>query len=243
MAWTTHASTDTPVPSWVVHPARFTSLHPRMTELTPVMIQTVGQYRDVTAENIMATIDDLIGTRWKRRGIAPGPIRNQPTDPSCQSWTELEPPGTPQQNNFVNTYETSLACGIYTVLSSLCAVRDWKIDFVKQSHIKNARNWMAAACHEIKEVVCLDRFGCGERYEHWGRWPAPPCPTCEKTRIRKTAPGEKDTEKTGRDGKRTKYDESEEKGGGEENTQPRRATEEKKIRHHTLSSTQHSARG
>jgi len=226
MAWTAHASTDAPVPSWVVHPTRFTTLHPRMTELTPGMIQTLGRYREVTAENMMTTIDDRIGTRWKQRGIRPGPTRDQLTDPSCQSWTELEQPRTPQQNNFVNAYETSLACDIYTVLSSLYVVRNWKIDFVQQSHIKNARNWMAAACHEIKEVVCLNRCGCGERYKHWGSRPTPPCPTCKKTRIRKTAPDEKDTEKTERDGKRTKYDESKDKGNKKENTQPRWAMEE-----------------
>jgi len=141
----------------------------------------------------MATIDDQIGTRWKWRGISPGPARDQPTDPSSQSWTELEQPGTPQQKNFVHGYETSLACGIYTVLSSLYAVRNWKIDFVQQSHIKNARNWMAAACHAIKEVVCLNWCGCGERYEHWGSRPTPPCPTCEKFRMRKTAPDERKT--------------------------------------------------
>ena len=86
MVWTDHASTDVPVPSWAVRPARFTTLHPRMTELTH-MIRTLGQYREVTAENIMATIDDRIGMRWKRRGIGPGPTRDQPTDPSCQSRT------------------------------------------------------------------------------------------------------------------------------------------------------------
>ena len=60
---------------------------------------------------------------------------------------------TPQQNNFVNTYAASLACGIYTVLSSMYAVREWSIDFVEQFHINNARNWMAAVCHEINETV------------------------------------------------------------------------------------------
>ena len=93
-----------------------------------------------------------------------------------------------------------------------------------------ARNWMAAACHEIKEIVSLHRCACGERYEQWGRQPAPPCPSCEKTRIRKTAPGEKDTEKAGREGKRTKYDDSEEKGDQKENIQPPRATK-KKLEH------------
>jgi len=45
MVWTAHASTDAPVPSWVVRPARFTTLHPKMTAITPGMIQTLGQYR------------------------------------------------------------------------------------------------------------------------------------------------------------------------------------------------------
>ena len=39
------------------------------------------------------------------------------------------------------------------------AVREWSIDFVEQSHINNARNWMAAVCHEIKETVSLDSNG------------------------------------------------------------------------------------
>ena len=45
------------------------------------------------------------------------------------------------------------------------AVREWSIDFVEQSHINNARNWMAAVCHEIKETVSLERCKCGKRYE------------------------------------------------------------------------------
>ena len=45
------------------------------------------------------------------------------------------------------------------------AVREWSIDFVEQSHINNAQNWMVAVCHEIKETVSLERFKCGERYE------------------------------------------------------------------------------
>jgi len=124
VVWTAHASTNAPVPSWAIHPARFTMLHPRMTELTPGMLQILGRYREVTAENIMATINDRIGTRWKRRGIKSGPTRDQHTDPSSQNWTELEQPGTPQQNNFANVNETSLACGMYSVLSSLYSVRN-----------------------------------------------------------------------------------------------------------------------
>jgi len=168
MVWTIHISTEAPAPSWTIHPVRFIALHPRMTDLTLGMVQTLGRYKEVTAKNIMDTINDQIGTRWKRKGISPWLAGDQTTDPPGQNWTELEQPGTPQQNNFVNTKETSLACGICTILSSLCAVRNWKIDFVQQAHIRNARNWLAAVGHAIKEVVSLHRCGCGESYEQWG---------------------------------------------------------------------------
>jgi len=46
MAWNTHVGTNVPAPSWVVHPARFTSLHPRLTELTPAIVQALGQQRN-----------------------------------------------------------------------------------------------------------------------------------------------------------------------------------------------------
>ena len=38
MVWTTHVNTAAPGPFWVIHPARLTSLHPRMTDLTPGML-------------------------------------------------------------------------------------------------------------------------------------------------------------------------------------------------------------
>ena len=75
---------------------------------------------------------------------------------------------------------------------------------IQQAHIKNARNWMAAAGHAIEEVVSLHRCECGENSEQWGSRPTPPCLTCEKTRLRKTAPDEKGIEMTERAGKRTK---------------------------------------
>ena len=71
MVWMTHVSTATPGPFWVIHPARLTSLYPRMTDLTPEMLQTLGRLREVIAENTFATINDQIATRWKRRGIWP----------------------------------------------------------------------------------------------------------------------------------------------------------------------------
>jgi len=86
----------------------------------------------------------------------------------------------PQQNNFENAYAARLAYGLYTVLSSMHAVREWSIDFIENSHINNARNWMAAVCHEIKETVSLERCKCGDRYEQWGRRPSPSCSKCAK---------------------------------------------------------------
>jgi len=79
---------------------------------------------------------------------------------------------------------------------------------------------MAAVGHAIKEVVGLHRCGCGESYEQWGSRPTPRCPTCEITRLRKTAPVERGTERTERASKTTKYEESKDKGKRIENTLP-----------------------
>jgi len=107
-------------------------------------------------------------------------------------------------------------------------VRNWEIDFIQQAHITNARNWMAAVGHTIKEVVSLHRCECGESYEQWGNQPTPPCPTCEKTRSRKTAPDEKGTGRIERTGKRTKYEESKDKGKKIEITLPYQTKEKRK---------------
>jgi len=140
MAWKVHANTNAPAPSWVVHPASITSLHTRLTELTPVMVQALRKQKDLTVNSITRTVDDRIVAKWKQRGVCPWPAGDQSSDPSCQNLTAQEQPVTPQQNNFENAYATRLACGICTVLSSMYAVREWSIDFVKQSHINNARN-------------------------------------------------------------------------------------------------------
>ena len=63
---------------------------------------------------------------------------------------------------------------------------------------------MAAVCHEIKEIVSLERCKCGERYEQWGRRPAPPCSNCEKPHVRRASSGETGTEQGGSEGKRAK---------------------------------------
>ena len=101
MVWTIHwhASAVAPVPYWTIHPEKFIVLHPRMTDLTPGMVQTLGRHKEVTTRNIMDTINDQIESRWKRRGISLGLAGDQSTDPPGQNWTELEQLGTPQQNN------------------------------------------------------------------------------------------------------------------------------------------------
>ena len=91
------------------------SLHPRLTELTLVMVQALRQQRDVTVDIITTTVDDRIVVKWKRTGVCPWQAVDQFSDPSCQNWTEQEQSVTPQQNNYKDTYATSLrlACGIY----------------------------------------------------------------------------------------------------------------------------------
>jgi len=188
------------------------SLHPRLTELTLVMVQALRQQRDVTVDIITTTVDDRIVVKWKRRGMCLWAAGDRFSDPFCQNWTEREQSVTPQQNNFKDAYATRLACGIHAVLSSMYVLREWSIDFVEQSHINNARNWMAAVCHKIKEIVNLERCKCGERYEQWGRRPAPPCSKGEKIHVRKATSDETGTEQGGIGGKRAKCDSSDGKG-------------------------------
>ena len=140
MIWTTHVSGETPGPYWAIPPDRFIKLNPRLTNLTLTMTQILRKCPQIITEitNIHTK------TRWNRRGIRLESAGSQVADKQGQKWTVLEQSGTPQQNNFINTTETRLACGIYTVLSTLYAVQNWKIDFLQQTHISQARNCMVA---------------------------------------------------------------------------------------------------
>jgi len=88
MAWTVHANANAPAPSWVVHPAKITSLHTRLTELTPLMAQALGKQKDMTVDSINRTVDDRIVAKWKRRGVCPWQAGDQFSDPVCRNWTE-----------------------------------------------------------------------------------------------------------------------------------------------------------
>jgi len=207
MVWTTHVSTEALGPYWAIPPDRFIRLHPRLTNLTPTMTQTLLNCQQITVSNKMEVTNDHTRTRWNRRGIGPELAGTQATDHPGQKWTVLEQPGIPQQNNFANTTETRLACGIYTVLSALYAVRNWKIDFALQAHISQARNWMAVIGHAINEVVSLHRCRCGRNYEQWNDQPTPPCPACEKTRPSKTSLKKREREIDVTSDKRAKLEE------------------------------------
>jgi len=122
MIWTTQVSGDTPGPYWAIPPDRFIKLHPRLTNLTPTITQILRKCPQITVSSITKIANDHTRTRWNRRGVRPELAGTQAADQHGQKWTVLEQTGTPQQNNFINTTETRLACGIYTVLSALYAV-------------------------------------------------------------------------------------------------------------------------
>jgi len=190
MVWATHAATA-PAPLWIIPPERLIDLHPRLTNLPPSVIQLLGQGTTQENINIMNISTSVMKASWIQRGISPAMVGSRLHDPLVQPWTYMEKPGTPQQNNFNNTSETRLACGTYTVLSSLYAIRNWDIDFVQQTHIRQARHWMAAIGHAIHEVVSLHRCSCGSSYEQWESQPTPPCPTCGRTSLEDVGSGTK----------------------------------------------------
>ena len=90
---------------------------------------------------------------------------------------------------------------------------------------------MAAIGHTINEVVSLHRCGCGQSYEQWGDRPTPPCPTCEKTRLRKTGPGKRGREQDDRIGKRTKYEDRKDEGEKTEKNNPPHKTKKDATSH------------
>ena len=182
MVWAQHAATA-PAPLWIIPPDGLIDLHPRLINLPPSVIKLLGQGTTQEKIDIMNINTHELKAKWTQRGISPALLGSRLHNPLVQPWVYRETPGTPQQNNFSNTSETRLACGIYTVLSSLYAIRNWEVDFTQQIHIRQARNWMAAIGHAIHQVVSLHRCRCGAAYEQWESEPTPPCPTCGSTSL------------------------------------------------------------
>jgi len=82
-------------------------------------IQTV-----VTVDSIADAVGFRIIEQRQQRDVCPWQAVKLSSSPSCQNWTKREEPVTPQKNKFDNTYAIRLACGMYTVMSSMHAVRD-----------------------------------------------------------------------------------------------------------------------
>jgi len=67
MVWTLHASAVAPGPLWTIPPEKFIGLHPRLTNLTSGMMQTLRQCKQITIRSIMDTTNDHIKTSWIRK--------------------------------------------------------------------------------------------------------------------------------------------------------------------------------
>ena len=203
MTWTAHVKGVKPGPQWVIPPEKFIKLHPRLTGLTPTTTQM-----SLNSQSPGSTKTEMINAQpkreWARRGIRSERIGPQSADQSDSKWTMLEQTGTPQQNNFTNTTETRLACGIYTVLSALYAVRNWEIDFLQQIHIRQARNWMVAIGLATTSVT-LHRCKCGRQYEQWQDQLTPTCPDCT-TGSCKTSNKKRASDEVVDSGKRIKHE-------------------------------------
>jgi len=82
----------------------------------------------------------------------------------------------PQQDSFHNHFQTALACGHYSVLSSMYAVRNLKLDFDQQEHIAGAQRWMATVGQVVGEAVILEFCGiCKDSYTKWKHCSRPQC--------------------------------------------------------------------
>jgi len=106
---------------------------------------------------------------------------------------------------------------------------------------------VAAVCLEIKGTVSLERCKCGERYEQWGKRPAPPCFKCEKIHVRKASSGETGTDQGDSEGKRAKRGSSDGKGERqrEKIQHPRKAVKKIKTQadiRHTFFDPAHGSR-
>jgi len=87
MAWTVHANADAPAHSWVVHPARITLLHTRLTELTAKLVQALArkaERRDFWQHCMTRPVDGHIIAKLKQRGMCPWQARDQSSNAACQ---------------------------------------------------------------------------------------------------------------------------------------------------------------
>jgi len=117
-------------------------------EFPPVMVQVLEKYQKLTVQVVTEVEGDFIIKKWKRQEMCLWQ-EHFFLDTSRQNWMgRSQPSQMPQQDSFRNNFQTGLACGQYSVLSSMYAVRNWKLDLTNRSTLQ----------------------GLGDGWQRWARW-------------------------------------------------------------------------
>jgi len=147
-----HVANEFPPPNWYLNPADFTRPD-WLPAITPVLAQVLKKHQKLIVQVVTEVVGDFIIKKWKHQGIC---LWQEDIflDTSRQNWRgRSQPSQMLQQDSFHNNFQTALACGHYSVLSSMYAVRYWKLDFDQQEHIAGARRWMATVGQVAGEAV------------------------------------------------------------------------------------------
>ena len=76
------------------------------------------------------------------------------------------------QDSYHNNFQTALRCGHYSMLTSIYAGKNWKLDFDQQEHIAGARRSISTLVQMAGEAVCLEFCGvCKDSYTKWKHRP------------------------------------------------------------------------
>jgi len=103
------------------------------------MAQVLREHQKATVQVVTEVVGNFIIEKLKRQGIC---LWQEDffMDTSRQNWIgRSQPSQMPQQDSFHNNFQTALACGHYSIVSSMYAVRNWKLDFDQQDHIAGAK--------------------------------------------------------------------------------------------------------
>jgi len=139
MAWERHVAKEFPPPNWHLSPVDLTRRDNWLPKITPVMAQVLREHQKATVQVVTEVVGNFIIEKLKRQGIC---LWQEDffMDTSRQNWIgRSQPSQMPQQDSFHNNFQTALACGHYSIVSSMYAVRNWKLDFDQQDHIAGAK--------------------------------------------------------------------------------------------------------
>jgi len=187
MAWERH------VAKVFLHlsPVDFTRSDNWLLGITLVMAQVLKKHQKLTVQVVTEVVGDFIINKWKRQGIC---LWQEDffLDTSLQNWMgRSQLSQMPPQESFHNNFQTALACGHYSVLSSIYADRNWKLDFDQREHIAGARRWMATVGQVAGEAAILEFCGiCTDSYTKWTHRPRPQCDcdSREQVHVQSCAP-------------------------------------------------------